>query len=540
MISEKKDAPLHWWQSGVIYQIYPRSFKDHNRDGIGDLQGIISQLDYLTWLGIDAIWVSPFYPSPMADFGYDVADYCDVDPLFGDLETFDRLLEQAHRRHLKVIIDFVPNHTSDEHAWFVESRSARTSQKRQWYIWRDPAPDGGPPNNWESYFGGSAWAFDEPTGQYYLRQFDAKQPDLNWRNPEVQAAMYDVVRFWFDRGVDGLRIDVLWMPIKDAQFRDNPINPAWREGDLPWDHQIRIYSEDQPEIHEIVRAMRTVADAYAERVLIGETYLPLPSLVRYYGETLDGAHLPFNFQLTLLSEWNARTLRETIEAYEAALPTGAWPNWVMGNHDKPRIASRLGRMAARVATMLLFTLRGTPTWYYGDELGMQNVAIPPHLAHDPQGQRQPGYGRDPERTPMQWDEQANASFCPASVDPWLPLADDYQQFNVAVERADPRSHLALTQALLALRRTHPALTSGDYATLSASSEQVLVYQRAQGNQRLVIALNFSEETQTVTIPESGTGRILLSTYLDREERINLAEFTLRSQEGCMIELVEAE
>lgn len=305
LASSARPFTLHWWQRGVIYHIYPRSFQDSNGDGIGDLQGIITRLDYLTWLGVDVLWLSPFYPSPMADFGYDIADYCNVDPLFGDLETFERLLEQAHRRDLKVILDFVPNHTSDAHPWFVEARASRTSPKRQWYLWRDPAPGGGPPNNWESYFGGSAWTFDQQTGQYYFHHFDARQPELNWRHPEVRAAMYDVMRFWLDRGVDGLRVDVLWLLIKDEQWRDNPVNPDWKAGDLPWAHQVRLYSEDRPDVQEVVREMRAVMDSYAERVLIGEIYLPLPRLLRYYGESLQGVHFPFNFQLILLSEWKA-------------------------------------------------------------------------------------------------------------------------------------------------------------------------------------------------------------------------------------------
>jgi alpha-glucosidase len=330
------------------------------------------------------------------------------------------------------------------------------------------------------------------------------------------------------------------MPIKDAQFRDNPINPDWKEGDLPWTHQVRLYSEDQPEMHEIVSEMRTVMDTYAERVLIGETYLPLPNLMRYYGETGNGVHLPFNFQLTLLEAWNAQVLREAVETYEAALPAGAWPNWVLGNHDKPRMASRLGRRAARVATMLLLTLRGTPTWYYGDELGMQDVPIPPCFAHDPQGKRQPGYGRDPMRTPMQWDALSNASFCLANVDPWLPLAADYQQANVAVEREDTRSQLSLTRALLTLRRAKHALTDGSYHALEDGAKHCFVYLREQGKQRLMVALNFSAEAQTVKLPEFGTGRILISTFLNREEQISLAALALRGHEGCIIELAESE
>jgi alpha-glucosidase len=528
----------HWWQKGVLYHIYPRSFQDSNGDGIGDVQGIIRRLDYLTWLGVDALWLSPIFPSPMVDFGYDIADYCAVDPLFGDPETFERLLEQAHRRGLKVMLDFVPNHTSDTHPWFVEARASRTSRKRQWYLWRDPAPDGGPPNNWESYFGGPAWTFDQHTGQYYLHQFDARMPELNWRHPDVRAAMYDVMRFWLDRGVDGLRVDVLWMLIKDEQWRDNPLNPDWKAGDLPWARQVRLYSEDREEVHEVVRDMRTVLDSYAERVLIGEIYLPLPRLLRYYGERLQGVHFPFNFHLVLLPEWNAQAIQQTVETYEAALPVGAWPNWVLGNHDKPRLASRLGRLAARAATMLLLTLRGTPTWYYGDELGIQDVPIPDHLAQDPQGKRQPGFGRDPARTPMQWDDGPNAGFCPPNVEPWLPLAADYQKINAATEHEDARSQLSLTRVLLSLRRRTPALTSGSYQMLESGSERCFVYLREQGEQRLMVALNCSEQEKVVRVPEVGQGYLLLSTYLDREGPVNLAALTLRSQEGCIVEIKE--
>ena len=314
---------LHsWWQSGVIYQIYPRSFFDSNRDGVGDLPGITSKLDYLQWLGVDAVWISPMYPSPMADFGYDISDYTDVHPLFGTLQDMDTLLDEAHKRNLKVILDFVPNHTSDEHPWFQEARSSRTNEKRDWYIWHDPAPDGGPPNNWTSYFGGSAWQFDESSGQYYLHLFDVKQPDLNWRNPNVRQAMYDVLRFWLDRGVDGFRIDVLWLLLKDEQFRDNPMNPYWKPGDAPDKRQLDLYTGDQPGIHEIGRELRAVVDAYGERILIGELYLPIDRMVRYYGEQLDEIHLPFNFQLVLMPNWEASAIQQIVDAYAGTLPPG--------------------------------------------------------------------------------------------------------------------------------------------------------------------------------------------------------------------------
>ena len=365
-------ADFVWWKHGVVYQIYPRSFQDTNGDGVGDLKGIIERLDYLAWLGVDAIWISPIYPSPMADFGYDVSDYCNIDPLFGSLEDFDRLVAAAHARKIKVILDFVPNHTSERHPWFLESRASRVNPKRDWYIWRDGKPDGSPPNNWLSQFGGPAWAREARTGQYYLHSFLPEQPDLNWRNPEVRTAMYDVLRFWLDRGVDGFRVDVIWLLIKDAALRDNPPNPNYRPTEAGIHRFLQVYSADQPETHEVIAEMRSVLDRYDERVLIGEIYLPIERLVTYYGQDLRGAQLPFNFQL-LHTAWTAAAVGKLVTDYEVALPPGGWPNWVLGNHDQPRIAARVGEAQARIAAMLLLTLRGTPTMYYGDELGIGRV-----------------------------------------------------------------------------------------------------------------------------------------------------------------------
>ena len=527
-----------WWQTGVIYQVYPRSFLDSNGDGVGDLPGITRKLDYLSWLGVDAIWLSPMYPSPMADFGYDISDYTDVHPLFGTLYDFDILLEQAHKRNLKVILDYVPNHTSDEHPWFQLSRSSRTNEKRDWYLWRDPSPDGGPPNNWLSNFGGSAWQFDEQTGQYYLHIFDVKQPDLNWRNPGVRQAMYDVLRFWFDRGVDGFRIDVLSRLMKDEQFRDNPINSDWKAGDPLMYRQHSIYSQDLPDTHEIVREMRAVADRYDERVLIGEIYLPVERVVQYYGEQLDEIHLPFNFQLVTTTTWEASTIRRIVDTYEAALPQGAWPNWVLGNHDKPRIASRVGREQARTAEMLLLTLRGTPTCYYGEELAMVNVPIAPELMHDPPGKVNPVYSRDPERTPMQWDSSTHAGFCASQVTPWLPVADDYQMYNVAVEQRDPRSMLMLTRRLLELRRALPVLTLGSYQSLEQENAHCFAYLRQYDNQSYLVILNFSDEEQIVSIAGYTEGNIVLSTSMDRGGVIDISEVHVRGNEGLLINMGE--
>jgi alpha-glucosidase len=525
-----------WWQTGVIYQVYPRSFFDSNQDGVGDLPGITSKLDYLQWLGVDAFWLSPIYQSPMADFGYDISDYTDIHPLFGTLRDFDTLLHEAHQRNLKIILDFVPNHTSDEHPWFQEARSSRTNEKRDWYIWRDPAADGGPPNNWTSYFGGSAWQFDEQSGQYYLHLFGVKQPDLNWRNPSVRQAMYDVLRFWLDRGVDGFRIDVLWLLVKDEQFRDNPMNPDWKPGDNPNTRQFDLYTGDQPDIHEIVREIRTVVDSYDERILIGELYIPMERMVRYYGEHLDEVHLPFNFQLVTTSTWEASIIRHMVDAYEGMLPSGAWPNWVLSNHDRPRVATRVGREQARMAQMLLLTLRGTPTCYYGDELGMQNVAIPPERMHDPVGKEHPEHSRDPGRTPMQWDSSPNAGFCLPEVQPWLPVADDYQTYNVAVEKQETDSFLTLVRALLTLRRSSPALSVGTQRSLDHPNPACFVYLRQHSDQRCLVVLNFSAQDQVVRLREQGQGRVLLSTYLDYKGPVALGEIHLRRNEGLLIEV----
>jgi alpha-glucosidase len=531
-------ADTAWWQHGIVYQIYPRSFQDGNGDGIGDLEGIRRRLDHLCWLGVDAMWISPIYPSPMADFGYDIADYCAVDPIFGTLADFDRLLAEAHARGLKVILDFVPNHSSDRHPWFLESRSSRSNPKRDWYIWRDPAPDGGPPNNWLANFGGSGWEFDAATGQYYFHSFLKEQPDLNWRNPEVRRAMYDALRFWLDRGVDGFRVDVIWLLIKDDLFRDNPPNPTWQPQEAGINRLLQRYSADRPETLEVVMEMRAVLDAYPDRVLIGEIYLPIERLVAYYGRDMKGAHLPFNFQL-IFAAWKAGEIAHIVEEYEAALPEGGWPNWVLGNHDQKRIASRVGEREARVAAMLLLTFRGTPTLYYGDELGLEDVAIPPDRVQDPWERNEPdlGLGRDPVRTPMPWDGSEHAGFTTGT--PWLPLNPDCATRNVAALATDPSSILTLHRRLIALRRRQAALHSGRYLPLVAA-EDVLAFERRHGEARLLVALNLGHRPRQVALPADAAGaRLLLSTGLDREGEAVGAELDLRAAEGVVIELRQA-
>jgi alpha-glucosidase len=526
------EAP--WWQTGVIYQIYPRSFQDSNADGVGDLAGIVRRLRYLKELGVDAIWICPIFTSPMADFGYDVADYKNIDPVFGTLADFDTLLAAAHAHGLKIILDLVPNHTSDQHPWFQESRSSRQSAKRDWYIWRDPAENGDPPNNWLSEFGGSAWTFDPRTRAYYYHAFLDKQPDLNWRNLQVREAMFNVMRFWLNRGIDGFRVDVMWRLLKDEQFRDNPANPSFREGDPPSQAQIQVYTSDLPGMQALVADMRRVVDEFGDRVLIGEIYLPLERLVAYYGQNLNGAHLPFNFSL-LFAPWKARALASLIEEYEAALPPGGWPNWVLGNHDRPRIAARLGLQQARLAAMLLLTLRGTPTLYYGDEIGLEQIMLPPDEARDPFERNVPGLGlgRDECRSPMQWDGTHYAGF--STVEPWLPVEQTFPEKNVVVQRNDASSIYQLYRRLLALRKRRPALVHGAFR-LRVAEGDLMLFGRALRGEELIIALNFSAEAVAVHLGLGEARRqVLLSTLGDREGEMVGREIMLRAHEGVVIE-----
>jgi alpha-glucosidase len=569
-MADSEFAATQWWQTGVIYQIYPRSFQDTDGDGVGDLRGILARLDYLIGLGVDAIWISPFYPSPMADFGYDVSNYTGVDPLFGTLDDFDTLLAAAHGKGLRVILDFVPNHSSDQHPWFLESRSSRDNPKRNWYLWHDAAPVGDDwkpasqrvPNNWMSQFGGPAWTWDETTQQFYLHSFLAQQPDLNWRNPDLRAAIFAAMRFWLDRGVDGFRMDVLWLLIKDEFFRDNPPNPTYDEAQHDVTRVLQLHNADQPETHEIVAEMRALLDTYgptigstvatpapagaSSRVLIGEIYLPLPELVRYYGPSpaketpqLTGANLPFNFHL-ILTQWNANAIAEIIRNYESVLPAGAWPNYVLGNHDQSRLASRIGSLQARAAAMLLLTLRGTPTLYYGDELGMKDVPIAPDQVQDPAEKNEPGKGRgrDPERSPMLWVDAPSAGFTTPEAKPWLPLQADWTSTNAVAQSKDQRSMLTLYRRLLSLRRLHDTLHAGGIADVAAEGN-ILRYRRtalAEGNSSdFLILLNLGTEPATA---DCSKGTVVLTTLLDGEGSPVEGPILIEAGEGLLIALDE--
>ncbi len=478
-------AELAWWQRGAIYQIYPRSFADSDGDGVGDLRGIASRLDHLADLAVEAIWLSPFFRSPMADFGYDVSDYRDVDPIFGTLADFDHLVAECHARDMRVVIDWVPNHTSDQHPWFQASRSSREDPKRDWYVWRDGDE---PPNDWMSQFKavGPSWTFDEPTGQWYLHSFMREQPDLDWDNPEVEAAMHDVIRFWFDRGVDGLRLDAIHKIAKDPLLRDHVGAP-------------RRHDEDWETIHERLRGIRRVVDEYDDRMVVGEVALQDLHRIVGYLESGDQLHLAHNFVFVDLP-WDADGYRTSIDDFEALADRTAWPAWFLENHDKPRLASRFGPGPARAAAVLLYALRGTPFVYQGQELGMQDVAIPPDRVVDVDG-------RDPERSPVPWTDGPGAGF--TDGEPWLPIDD---RFNARAQDGDPRSSLTLFRRLAALRRGSAALLGGSQRTLEAGAD-VLAWVREAEGERLLAAVNFAAAPR----PVAYGGTLLVSSDPDRSE-----------------------
>jgi alpha-glucosidase len=510
-----------WWREGVFYQIYPRSFQDSNGDGVGDLAGITARLDHLNdgtprSLGIDAIWLSPFYRSPMADFGYDVSDYRDVDPTFGNLADFDGLLSEAHRRNIRVIVDLVPGHTSDQHPWFKAARSSRTDPKRDYYIWAD-GRSGGPPNNWRAVFRrvGPAWTLDEKTGQYYLHHFLPEQPDLNWRNLKVRDEIDDVMRFWLDRGVDGFRVDVAAGLIRDERLRNNP-----RFQLRGWP---RPRNWDLDEVHEIHRRWRKVLDSYGtDRMAVGEIGVRnLRRHVRYYGED-DELQLSFNFHF-LEQPWIAERFRAVVEEWESLLPAHAWPDYTLSNHDRSRAISRYGPERAGVAALMLLTLRGTPFIYYGEEIGMTDVPIPPDRIVDVDS-------RDPERTPMQWDTSKNAGFTPG--DPWLPMGD-FTRNNVAAQRDDPASLFSLYRRMSWLRKSSPALRRGSYRPVP-SPRGVWAYAREADGERVLVALNFTK-SRLVDSLGAGGAKVALSTDHARDgESVDLARVELRPDEGIVV------
>jgi alpha-glucosidase len=511
-----------WWRDGVIYQVYPRSFADANGDGVGDLRGIVERLDHLSWLGVEGLWLNPTFPSPNADWGYDVADYRGVHPDLGTLEDLDELIARAGERGIRVLLDLVPNHTSDEHPWFRE--------RRDFYVWRE-GRDGGPPNNWRSVFGGSAWTRDDATGLWYLHNFDAKQPDLDWWNEDVRAEFDDILRFWFDRGIAGFRIDVAHGIVKDRELRDNPEATADDVEVLRRFGQRPEFSMNRPEVHDVLRRWRTVSDPY-DAILVGETYVhDLETLVRFYGNGVDELHLAFNF-VFLLAEFEVATLAPIVAETEALLPEHAWPVWTLGNHDITRYRTRWAGgdpALARVALMLLLTLRGTPVLYYGDELAMPEAQIPQQRIVDPAAQRgDPDYhGRDGARTPMPWHAGPGAGFTQPGVEPWLPFGE-VEGIDIASQRDDRGSALWLCRDLIALRRAEGSLRSGAYRRVRADGD-VWAYRRGE---EFLVVLNFG--AREAVVPAQGT--VALGTRRERDGEAVSRELALGPREGAVVRL----
>ena len=528
-----------WWRDGVIYQIYPRSFADSNGDGIGDLKGIISKLDYLATLGIDGIWLSPINPSPDVDFGYDVADYKGIDPKYGSLADFDELVTQAHQRGIRVIMDLVLNHTSDQHPWFLESRSSKDNPKRDWYLWREnPKGKQVPPNNWQSIFGGRAWDYDEKTGQWYYHMFCPQQPDLNWRNPDVRSEMMSIFRFWADRGVDGFRLDVFNEYFKDDQFRENPK----KFGIRPFDQQEHIYDADRPEMMGVVEEIRATLDQYPERYVVGETFLAGSERAAKYCEP-GRLHACFNFSL-LHNRWNPAAFLKSILDWDAALAPGSWPNYVLNNHDTSRSATRFHAPAdderLKVAAGLLLTLRGTPFLYAGEEIGMRDIPLSRADIQDPVGKRYWPIvkGRDGCRSPLQWNAQAYAGF--SSVKPWLKVHPNYQTRNVEQQMADPGSLFHFYRQVLTLRKAYPVLQKGMFQPLTFDPRQVLAYLRQDEEQTVLVACNFGRRKIKLALgPRLNDAKweLLLSNKHSVLPRIEKGWLHLAGDEICILRQV---
>ncbi len=525
-----------WWKHGAIYQIYTRSFYDSNGDGIGDLAGVINKLDYLHQLGVAAIWLTPIFETPNFDFGYDVRDYLETDPTLGSMEDLKQLLDEAHARGIKVILDLVLNHTSHLHSWFLESRSSTDNPKRDWYIWENKVK-GGPPNNWKNAFGGSAWEWDAKTDQYYFHSFLKEQPDLNWRLKEVQEAFFGIMRYWLDQGVDGFRLDVINMIIKDKKFRDNPLTFK-----LPFFQELK-YNSNQNKSLKIVKQLRTIVNEYSDKLLVGEIYTLPPGdagiAASYLGNGTDSLHMAFDFSL-LFSRWNARSYYLSIKKWYKLIPKDGWPCHVLSNHDLHRSFNRNGMFLeqekkAKVSAVLMLTLRGTPFIYYGEEIGMENTPVPRSKISDPLGLKYwPLYsGRDQARRPMLWNNSVNAGF--STVKPWLPVNNRYQEKCVEYQAKDEMSIYSLYRKLLHIRSTRAALTEGGMEFLEKGQSGVLSYLRQQNRENILVVLNFTSRKKTIALPRNTHWKVLLNTYISFNDRTQHNFLDLLGYEAVVLE-----
>lgn len=531
---------IAWKNVNALYQIYPRSFYDSDGDGIGDINGVIEKIDYIKGetesLGIDAIWLSPFFTSPMADFGYDVSDYRDVDPIFGTLNDFKRLIAAAHERNIRVMIDFVPNHSSDQHEWFQESRKSRSNPKRDYYVWADPAPGGGPPNNWMSLFFGSAWEWDEATSQYYLHSFLKEQPDLNWDNPIVREEMKDILRFWMDLGVDGFRADAVWCISKDPAMRDNPRDPEYVGEPDDFEAFVHRNSKQGPNLFKYLAELTDVVGEYDDRRIIFEYYADhkFGSFVEqyrpFYTEINSRVGLPFNFE-GIHQEWGARSYGKFLAQFQSIMEPGDTPIYCFGNHDQMRIVTKYGRRQARMIALMQLTLPGLPTIYNGDEIGMENGEILPSQVRDPSAGQNAMGGRDPQRTPMQWSAAKNAGF--TDGDPWLPIAASYKLYNVEKEKHDPESFLSLYSMLLYLRRIDKVLVSGSFEVIDIVDD-MLVYKRAGDDRTYFVVMNFSHDSRSVKIPYGDV--LFLTNSGDIERYTDDGGLTLKGLSAALIKM----
>jgi alpha-glucosidase len=530
---DKLTDALNWSLGTVVYHVYVRSFMDSNGDGIGDLQGLISKIDYIASLGCNAIWLSPVYTSPQADFGYDIANYTDIDPQYGKLSDFDELISAAHTKGIKIMMDYVPNHTSDKHKWFLESKNSHHNPKRDWYIWAKGKAEG-PPNNWLSVFGGSAWEYDGGTDEYYLHTFEKGQPDINWRNPDVVAAMLSVLRFWMDRGVDGFRVDVPYHMFKNAELLNEPANPGYNPSSHgEYESLLHIYTGWLPESFAMMTRFVGVLQEYKNKFMVSEAWGSMEDIIKLYRIVGWKYYAPFNFSLLTLP-WRADVHKKYIDSFDKELRNEYIPCYVLGNHDRPRVASRIGEAQARIAAILEITLRGLPFIYYGEEIAMTDTNIAKDAIQDPFEKLSPGLGlgRDPQRTPMQWNSQAFAGFSTAET--WLPVNQSFPAINVRAEEKDRNSMLTMYKLLIKLRKHHPSLREGNYIPLPHPAENIFAFIRESIDEKILILLNFDEKVKPLSL--AYRGKVLLSTAgtVNEDSILDLHEYQLSGNEGTIL------